>query len=144
LKKIKIASILTILFLSGCASTDSNRILVVGKVISSVSAPEKCFEKTRNSNGDLILSSIVGGVIGNQFGKGKGRVAMTAAGVAAGAAISNVNTEKNKGKYICKSQGFISTIKYLNPYNGMNKEKTISTNYRKRIGTMVELKIDKN
>ena len=45
-------------------------------------------DPVRRSAAPVILGTIIGGVIGNQFGGGRGRVAMTAAGAALGGSIA--------------------------------------------------------
>lgn len=45
-------------------------------------------DRRHRSAGPVILGSIIGGVIGNQFGGGNGKVALTAAGAALGGSIA--------------------------------------------------------
>lgn len=45
-------------------------------------------EPRRRSAAPVILGSIIGGVIGNQFGGGSGKVALTAAGAALGGSVA--------------------------------------------------------
>ena len=47
-------------------------------------------------NGDALVGSIIGGVIGNQFGGGNGKTAMTVLGVIVGGNMAN-GTSNNQG-----------------------------------------------
>ncbi|GHE00797.1 outer membrane lipoprotein pcp [Defluviimonas sp. 20V17] len=54
----------------------------------------------RNTNGDrkvagTLVGAAIGGVIGNQFGKGEGKTAATIVGAGAGAAVGNNMASKN-------------------------------------------------
>jgi uncharacterized protein YcfJ len=68
--------------------------------VAAVAAYEDCYEEqviepasveTDNGKrtGATVLGAIIGGIIGNRFGKGDGRKATTAAGVVAGGVVGN-------------------------------------------------------
>lgn len=50
-------------------------------------------------DGDALAGAIIGGVIGNQFGKGDGKTAATIAGVVIGSNIGNGTSKQNGGSY---------------------------------------------
>lgn len=76
----------------------------VYRVISTPSYKERCYEvqvpayKKSNDSNDVLLGAIVGGAIGNQFGNGDGKDAMTVLGALLGAASQS--SKHNKGKHI--------------------------------------------
>jgi uncharacterized protein YcfJ len=49
------------------------------------------------STGDTVFGALLGGVIGNQFGGGKGKDAATILGAIVGADVANKNTSKTGG-----------------------------------------------
>jgi uncharacterized protein YcfJ len=65
-----------------------NYVATSERVCRNVEVP--VYERRRGSSGDVLAGAIVGGVIGNQFGSGSGRDAMTVLGAIVGAdAASN-------------------------------------------------------
>lgn len=72
------------------------RVLSATPIYKIVEVPETrevCYDEEvryrRNNAGPTILGTIIGGAVGNQFGGGNGRRALTVAGAALGAAVGN-------------------------------------------------------
>ena len=63
------------------------------KIVEIPETREVCYDEEvryrRNNAGPTILGTIIGGTVGNQFGGGNGRRALTVAGAALGAAVGN-------------------------------------------------------
>lgn len=81
-------------------------------------APEVCQEgrtRDRRGNGQTIFGTVLGGVIGNQFGGGSGRTAATIFGAGLGAVIAAPDRPKGTGKMRCERDGYIATVSYLDP-----------------------------
>lgn len=81
-------------------------------------APEVCEEGRsldRRGNGQTLFGTILGGVIGNQFGGGNGRKVMTVLGAGAGAVIAAPDRPRGTGKMRCERDGYIATVSYLDP-----------------------------
>lgn len=109
--------------LLACASTSQPRppvYQVQAKVQDVYPAPEICEEgvEKRGSSGATVLGAVLGGVIGNQFGKGGGRVAATVVGAGAGAMIASPST-KRTGKMNCYRNGYIAVVSYIDPETQM-------------------------
>ena len=80
MKKI-IVVVATTVALAGCASDPGTR-------------------ETQKQSGSVVAGAVVGGLVGNMFGGGTGRVLMTAAGAAAGGFVGNHLYKKNaKSEY---------------------------------------------
>jgi|TARA_B100000035_G_scaffold110766_1_gene94035 uncharacterized protein YcfJ len=104
MKKYIIALIGSVMLLSTTANANTTRIQV--ETVSSTAITQQVVQKTPSqqcsivdvpiystqnnaSTGDVLFGAIVGGVIGNQFGKGKGNDAATALGAIIGADAAN-------------------------------------------------------
>lgn len=103
MKKIILSIAASIIFATSVVAQESGSIQVKGRVIdkqpiyTKVSRPvQECHYEYRNSNntGDALTGAIIGGAIGNQFGAGSGKDAMTVLGAILGAqtATKNSNT----------------------------------------------------
>ena len=109
-------TVISIALLSGCASagrypndteyydepsfnqfTDRARVLRVKPIYETVTINEpetRCWNEQVNQNGHrsstpVIAGAILGGVVGNQFGGGRGKDVMTVAGAILGGSIGN-------------------------------------------------------
>lgn len=64
-----------------------------GKMVACLAAAALalagCASQTPNQDTGLVAGAVAGGLIGNQFGKGKGNVLATAAGIVAGGIIGS-------------------------------------------------------
>ncbi|KAA0446117.1 MAG: glycine zipper 2TM domain-containing protein [Candidatus Thioglobus sp.] len=113
LTKIKIAFLLLCLPLVAFAGsyTDSAKVLSVKDIFRehTIRTPyQDCYTQQvrQNSRGDgsatnELFGSLIGGAIGNRFGKGDGKKAMTVAGALLGASIAN-DAEKNPYRLVNK------------------------------------------
>lgn len=88
-----------VILLAGCQTIDNSpaRVLHPTKVCEDVQVPIYGILDRPASSGEQAAGAIVGGVIGNQFGKGDGNTAMTILGALAGA---NVASERKQEKVI--------------------------------------------
>lgn len=101
--------------------TDQARVLRVKPIYETVSIndPEtRCWnEQVRHyrpsqssSHTPTIAGAILGGVIGNQFGKGKGKDAMTVAGAVLGGSIGNDTRSNGKGRSYVTTEKRCETV----------------------------------
>lgn len=92
------------------------------------------------STGDALAGAIIGGVIGNQFGQGSGKDAMTILGAIAGADAANKNgsrqivgyrTERQCSvSYVSERQREIRNYFITFDYNGLTGSATTNRGYR--------------
>lgn len=76
-----------VLVLTGCAAVRGEPPLVIyGQVVAA--QPRQVLEQHANPTG-AVVGGLAGGVLGNQFGKGNGKKAMTVLGALAGAAAGS-------------------------------------------------------
>lgn len=85
---------MTAIVLAGCQSTYQYsdapaRVLKPVKVCEDVQVPIYGLLDRPASDGEKLGGAVVGGVIGNQFGKGDGKAAMTILGAIAGAGVAS-------------------------------------------------------
>ena len=91
---------------------DSATVTSVEKVYKQYMVDEPyqdCYIKETLQNGDgsatnEIMGAILGGAIGNQFGEGEGKEAMTLAGIFLGASIANDAEKANAANQVIVSQ----------------------------------------
>ena len=71
---------ITVIALAGCQSFDNSpaRLLHPVEECSMVDVPVYGMVNRPASSGEVLGGAIIGGLIGNQFGKGDGKTAMTA------------------------------------------------------------------
>ncbi len=109
----------TIALVSACSSTQRAPVYhVTASVISVNKAPELCLPKSYTKKRRLnVAAMIFGGIIGNQFGGGSGKIWTTAGGallagygVPAGRPSFNPNE-----KLTCKRDGYVAMVTYLHP-----------------------------
>tara|TARA_B110000196_G_C21152144_1_gene670475 strand:- start:4877 stop:5338 length:462 start_codon:yes stop_codon:yes gene_type:complete len=109
---------ITALTLGACSTLPKAPVYQVdAKVMNVKKAPEVCTEEVKKSKTKAtsqIGGGIIGGLIGNQFGSGNGRKAMTGLGAILGV-VAVTDIDKKTGKYICKSDGYIATVTYIHP-----------------------------
>jgi uncharacterized protein YcfJ len=137
MKNLKIASILISLsVLGGCSSTPPTHTKhdVIAQVVYSKPAPKICKQNNKNSTGTRLVAAIIGGAIGNQFGSGSGRTAMTVVGAGAGYAATSGKEEK----YTCKTNGFITYVIFDNPFNNKRERRAMKTHSQEVAGTEIE------
>jgi len=124
IRKISMASVLGLAFIANLAAAsghaygrDARAVYDYARVLSSepviryvtVTTPVKeCWEeleyytvnhRPRGTAGGTLFGAIVGGVIGHQFGGGRGKDAATALGSIMGAAIGNDAAARRAGNY---------------------------------------------
>ena len=77
---------ITVVVLTGCQSIDSSpaRLLHAVEECSMVDVPVYGMVNRPASSTEVLGGAIIGGLIGNQFGKGDGKTAMTALGAIVG------------------------------------------------------------
>lgn len=102
------------LLASGAAFADADdydwaRVVDVEPIRSVQRTPvdrEVCWEETvhartrRHSHAPTVFGAIIGGVIGHQFGSGRGRDAATAAGALLGGAIGHDASRRHDGRRV--------------------------------------------
>ncbi|MCG8425778.1 MAG: glycine zipper 2TM domain-containing protein [Chromatiales bacterium] len=122
MKKTLLATSLGLLVISGTAMAersfhDRAKVLNVEPVyaVVQVNRPEeRCWTETvryrergygRDSATPTITGAIIGGVVGNQFGKGSGNKAMTAAGAILGASVGHdIGKRGHSDSYVTKER----------------------------------------
>lgn len=147
MKKTLILSSL-LLVLTGCASSGHyveqkqyRTADVLATVVTSQRLPDQCESKSSGTGG-VLLGAAVGGLIGNQFGKGSGRTAMTVAGAAVGGSAVAAANESNQNQMNCYSTGFDTHIKYTNPNNGAVQYTNIVTERQYRVGESIRTRVN--
>ena len=88
---------ITVVALTGCQSIDSSpaRLLHAVEECSMVDVPVYGMVSRPASSGEVLGGAIIGGLIGNQFGKGDGNTAMTALGaIVGGSSAGERKTER--------------------------------------------------
>ena len=106
---------LLVLTLSACSTTPRTPVYEVQAKVHDVErAPEVCRAEHKKSSGNTLLGLVVGGVVGNQFGSGNGRVLATLTGAAVGAAVAAPD-KRRTGKLKCKRNGYRAVVSYLHP-----------------------------
>lgn len=137
-----IAFVLLSCFLYGCSTPNYvvEKYEVVGLVKKSEYS-EICYKKSNKDSGKKILGAIVGGLIGNQFGSGSGRVAMTVLGAGTGAVVTgNVD---NRNMYECKSDGYENLVFFINPTTSAMDSHIVKTENRKNINSRLKFDYEK-
>lgn len=141
--------LLTIIALlsTACASNKSVQVKTVkqswkpkdwieGEVIDSRYF-ERC--KRKSNSGDRWVGRIAGGLIGNQFGGGDGRILMTILGIGVGDKIVDSNTKDKGDFYDCKG-GYVTSVVYFDNFGQMRWHK-IKHKSSKRKGTLIEFEL---
>ncbi len=134
MKKVLAVSLVVVAMLSGTVAAYDDE--VVGEVVSSRQAPLQCKERSRGVSNNSVVTALIGGAIGNQFGDGNGRAAMTALGAVVGAGVGSSNRQANEGRMDCRSDGYISVIQFVDQYGNVlqTSRKTV---HQLRVGTEV-------
>jgi hypothetical protein len=103
---------------SGCASNGERvQKYYVDAAVNGIDKAPKICSNNGDGDGNPILGAVGGGIIGNQFGSGKGRALMTLLGVGIG--ISVTKGDKRAGnKLKCKSNGYIASVSFQDPVTG--------------------------
>ena len=97
--------------------------------------------KSPASTGDTIVGAVIGGAIGNQFGNGNGKDAMTVLGAIIGADVANKNGGQQqitgyRQEQTCQNVKFYETQEQLKNYtityewNGIRGRTVTYNNYR--------------
>lgn len=71
-------------------------------------------------DGDAIAGALIGGLIGNQFGGGRGKDVMTGLGVIVGSNVANGTSKRNGGtikRTICDEVPQYQRVKQINGWN---------------------------
>lgn len=98
-------------------------------------------ETGQASTGDTVLGAVIGGAVGNQFGNGSGKDAMTVLGAIVGADIANKRRGQQqivgyRQEQVCQNVTFYETQEQLKYYsityewNGMQGQTITYNNYR--------------
>ena len=129
------------MLLAGCSSNyaQTRSATVIATIHSTEKAPVVCEQKDKSS---VLLSGIIGGLIGNQFGSGSGRDWATAGGAVIGAATAANKNKNNRHNQRCRSDGWISHVTYVNPYTNQLERSRIKTDYAQDVGTKVRTTIN--
>jgi outer membrane lipoprotein SlyB len=117
--RLLVSAALATLMVSGCSSTSAPRaqMMYVDASINSIDKAPKICTTDNKGRGNPIAGAIVGGLLGNQFGKGKGKAAMTLLGVGVG--VGAAKGDKRSGsKLKCKSNGYIASVSFIDPQSG--------------------------
>jgi uncharacterized protein YcfJ len=121
---VKLLVVGTALTLAGCASSSRQADEVIyhvnAKVIQVQPAPEICRAKSARGDGSTLLGALIGGAVGNKFGRGNGRKLATVAGaiLGAGAGSRSQNSRSSHGKLVCTKNGWVATVMYEHPISG--------------------------
>jgi hypothetical protein len=105
----------------GCSSaprTPPPPVYYVDAMVLDISeAPEVCYQDKRKSGGigKPLLGFLIGGIVGNQFGGGSGRILSTVAGAGIGTIIATDTPKPASGKYHCERNGYIAIVSYIHP-----------------------------
>jgi len=87
---------------------------IFGTIVKMEKTPERC-EKP-SSTGATLIGAVLGGVVGHQFGGGRGKTVSTVTGAVLGGVVGS-KTNDNKA-LVCKKRGYLYTLAYLdNNYN---------------------------
>jgi outer membrane lipoprotein SlyB len=116
-KRLMISAALATLMVSGCSSTPRVPKMYVDASINSIDRAPKICTTDNNGRGNPIAGAAVGGLLGNQFGKGKGRVAMTLLGAVVGVSVTK-GDKRSGSKLECKSNGYIASVSFIDPQSG--------------------------
>ncbi|MGB0635115.1 MAG: glycine zipper 2TM domain-containing protein [Paracoccaceae bacterium] len=107
----KILIIISLLIISGCQSVTGPAVLLKPvKVCGDVKVPIYGVLDRPTSSGEVVAGAAVGGVVGNQFGKGKGKKAMTVLGaIIGGNSQANSRVQEKvivdyKTEYRCRTE----------------------------------------
>lgn len=135
LKTLKTTLLMLVLCLSPLAFaaswTDTAKVVSIEDIYTdhTIKKPyQDCYMQTyRQTDGgdgsitNELFGGLIGGAIGNQFGSGNGKKAMTVAGALLGGSIAN-DDEKRNGNYrtinkqVCETKYTISTKRRLSHY----------------------------
>jgi uncharacterized protein YcfJ len=139
MKTLTIASIAFATSLSVFSATANARD-VIGKVVAVEEAPYLCTERRDNLSSTPVVMAVAGGLTGNQFGDGNGKVALTALGAIAGAALGSANRRHNEDRIDCQFDGYINVIEYKDRH-GNTYQTTRQTQYAMRVGSRLNIRI---
>lgn len=146
-KIVLLTSIFIAITLTGCASNShyvENKQYrsadVYATVVSSNRLPDQCNSKSSGTTG-VVVGTAIGALIGNQFGSGDGRKAMTVAGAAVGGSVVAASNENKQNQYNCYSSGFNTQIKFVNPNTGHIDYTTIITDRQHYSGSTLRTRI---
>jgi outer membrane lipoprotein SlyB len=114
---IPLTLLIAVTSLLGACASNYQTHSVDALVMSVEQAPEQCGYPRDNNGGKIIAGGIIGGVAGNQFGGGKGRIAMTLLGTVLGMKVADGSdrNDPDKNKLVCRSDGYNVTLTYLHP-----------------------------
>lgn len=114
---LAVAALIAVLS-SGCANNGERvPMYYVDAAVNSIDKAPKICSSNRDANGNPIVGAIAGGLVGNQFGSGKGKAVMTLLGIGIGVNITK--GDKRKGnKLKCKSNGYIASVSFQDPVTG--------------------------
>ena len=118
----KLLLILPIIALAGCQTTQQPaQVLLPVENCGMFQVPVYGILDRPSSDGEILGGAVVGGVIGNQFGKGDGNTAMTILGAIDGrSAVANDRKEERvivryESRYECRTE-------YMPHYTGERKK----------------------
>jgi hypothetical protein len=133
--------LLLCMYLGACSSPRYTKHYVSANVLNIKKSDLICGSRSSSNSPSLLttlLLTTVGGVIGNQFGGGSGKIAATIIGAGAGlgiaAASSSDGVAASDGQYNCRENGFSALVQYRHPNTNvvMTDNVTLSQNVGKR------------
>lgn len=141
-KLIALIAVVSVSMLSGCATANRGNIgyqsvnapagytvsqrrvvqqtyYVDARVVDLKKAPMICdLGRKRADKSNPLAGAIIGGLIGRQFGKGRGKNWNTGLGVVAGAMLATETDPRKRAKTNkCRSDGYIASVQYIHPLN---------------------------
>ena len=120
--------LLLCMYLGACSLPRYTKHYVSANALKIEKADLICGSRNSSNSPSLlttVLLTTVGGVIGNQFGGGSGKVAATILGAGAGAglgvAVASLDDggTTSDGAYNCKESGFLALVQYRHPDTNM-------------------------
>lgn len=137
MKILNISLVLLSCLFYGCSTPNYKveKYEVVGLVKKSEYS-EFCYKKSDSEAGKKILGAFIGGLIGNQFGSGNGRIAMTILGAGTGAAVTGSSNDRDI--YKCKSDGYENLVFFIDPTTSSINSQIVKTKNKKSFNSRLK------
>lgn len=119
ISKKALAIVVSFFVLGACSTTPGEpSYQVEANLVDMKRAPQICRDGSNKIIQKAAGGAILGGALGNQFGSGKGRAAMTLLGMVTGVSVSISGESSRKKKLTCTRDGYIGTLHYRHPVSG--------------------------